>query len=332
MLFGLIQGLPSYYASSIIMLVGVELCGSIPLVVMLSHWFARRRAFAIAIFLAIPAVLSTPMGPLIAWGADLETFWPGWRITAFILAGIVAVIARIAFSKMRNAPNDMDLLPDGVPAPAQQAPTVSFTMREVFRSRPFWFLTIGEGLAVASLSAGHSIAGWKALELVDSTLLAIMLAIATFVSVCFYLVGGLAGDRFPKYKVLASFAALQALGILVLVFAGNMPIISLALAVMSIGAGGLVPLALAIVPDYYGTGSLGIILGIQVVLVSLVSTVAPASPLAGWILDVTGSYFLTLLPPLVLTLLAAFLFLKALPPRAPETNVPPVLPDQPTDY
>ena len=198
---------------------------------------------------------------------------------------------------MHNAPNDMDLLPDGVPAPTQQAPTVSFAMREVFRSRPFWFLTIGEGLAAASLSAGHSIAGWKALELVDSTLLAIFLTIATFVSVCFYLVGGLAGDRFPKYKVLASFAAIQAMGILVLVFAGNMPIISLALAVMSIGAGGLVPLALAIVPDYYGTGSLGIILGIQVFPVALVSTVAPASPLAGWILDVTGSYFLTLLPP-----------------------------------
>ena len=190
----------------------------------------------------------------------------------------------------------MDLLPDGVPAPAQQAPAVSFTMREVLRSRPFWFLTIGEGLAATSLSAGHSIAGWKALELVDSTLLAIFLTIATFVSVCFYLVGGLAGDRFPKYKVLASFAAIQAMGILVLVFAGNMPIISLALAVMSIGAGGLVPLALAIVPDYYGTGSLGIILGIQVLLVALVSTVAPASPLAIWLFDMTGSYFLPLLP------------------------------------
>ena len=103
-LFGLMQGLPSYYASSISMAVGVELCGSIPLVVVLCRWFVRRRAFAIAIFLAIPAVLSTPMGPIIAWGAGLETFWPGWRITAFILAGIVAVLARIAFSKMRNAP------------------------------------------------------------------------------------------------------------------------------------------------------------------------------------------------------------------------------------
>ena len=122
-LFGLIQGLPSYYASSIIMLVGVELCGWIPLVVMMSRWFARRRAFAIAIFLTVPDVLRAPLVPLITWSAGLETFWPGWRITAFILAGIVAVLAALTFSKMHNAPwdsvnfgvNDMDLLPDGVP-------------------------------------------------------------------------------------------------------------------------------------------------------------------------------------------------------------------------
>ena len=103
----------------------------------------------------------------------------------------------------------------------------------------------------------------------DSFSLAVISGFASFAPVCFYLAGGLAGDRFTKYRVMALFAVIQALGILVMVPAQNIPVVSLALVLMSVGAGGLVPLSLAIMPDYFGTGSLGSILGVQGLIAGL---------------------------------------------------------------
>ena len=47
--FGLMQNLWSFYAAFLIMTVGASLCGFIPLTVVISRWFVRRRATAIAI-------------------------------------------------------------------------------------------------------------------------------------------------------------------------------------------------------------------------------------------------------------------------------------------
>ena len=102
--FGLMQNLPTYYASSIIIVIGVELSGTIPLIVMLSRWFVRRRAVAIAIYLAIPSLLAVPLVPMIAWTIDTETAWVGWRASAFIVAGAVALVVAVAFFRLRNSP------------------------------------------------------------------------------------------------------------------------------------------------------------------------------------------------------------------------------------
>ena len=314
--FGLIQSLGSYYASIIILVIGMELCGSIPLVVMLSHWFVSRRAVAIAVFLAIPQILALVVVPLIAWGADTETAGPGWRSTAFIVAGIATLATVMAFMRMRNTPVAMAPSANGDSRSAPPVRETGYSLGQALRSRPFLLIAFGDGLALASLAAARLIANSKGLDIdTGLTFFSLILTIGTLVSICFYLVGGLTGDRFPKYKVMASFAIVQAGGILVLFFSGNIPAISLALVLMSAGAGGLVPLSLAIIPDYFGTRSLGSILGIQALLVAVVTTAVPAAALVGLGLDDDLSNALLLLLPLGLTLLAAFLFLKATPPR-----------------
>lgn len=309
---GLIQNLPTFYASFTIIVIGVEGCGSIPLIVMLSRWFVRRRAFAIAIFVAIPALLALPLVPMLAWSVDAETAWAGWRLTAFIVVVIVALVAAVAFSRMRNSPGDMGLQPDGDPGLANQVRQTEFTLGQALRSRPFWYITAGNGLILASAQARYIALNWKGL---DAGSLALMIAAAGLIAICFYLIGGLAGDRFTKHRVMALFAVVQALGILTLVFAGHQSVIALAIVLMSIGAGGLVPLLWAIIPDYFGTRSLGRILGVQGLIAGLVSGLAPASYLVGPVLDWTGSFILALLPSLVLTLVAAYLFLKSVPPQ-----------------
>ena len=315
-IFGLMQDLWTYYVSSVTIAIGLQLCGSIPLVVMLSRWF-RRRAFAIAVYLVIPSVLALVLVPTISWSTDTGTYGPGWRPTAFIVAGAVASVAAIAIFRMRDAPGDVGLQPDGDTGLTVPVPQTGFSLGQALRSRSFWFITVGSGLASAGLAAGDVAADWRGEEVADLRLMAIVAVIASLVSVCFYLVGGLAGDRFAKHRLMAVFAAVQALGVLVVVFAQGVPVVSLAMVLMSVGAGGLVPLSLAIMPDYFGTGSLGSILGVQGLIVGLVAGAASATYLFWPVPTGTGSYALALLAPLLLTLLAAVLFLRTGTPQAP---------------
>lgn len=317
-IFGLMQDLRTYYVSSVTIAIGLQLCGSIPPVVMLSRWFRRRRAFAIAVYLAIPTVLALVLVPMIAWSTDTGTYGPGWRPTAFIVAGAAAFVAAIASLKMRDAPGDVGLESDGDAGSVVPVPQTGFSLGKALRSRSFWFITVGSGLASAGLAAGDAAANWRGEEVSDLRLMAIVAVVASLVSVCFYLVGGLGGDRFTKHQLMAVFAAMQALGVLLVVFAQDVPLVALAMVLMSVGAGGLVPLSLAIMPDYFGTGSLRSVLGVQGLIVGLVAGAASATYLFWPVPTDTGSYALAPLLPLLLTLLAAVLFLKSRAPQAPD--------------
>ena len=123
-IFGLMQDLPAYHASSIVISAGLQLCGSIPLVVMISRWFVRRRAVAIATYLSIPRVLALALIPLIAWNINAGV---GWRTSAFMVVGAVLFVLGIAYFRMRNTPEDVGLQPDGTTGLAYQAPQTDFS-------------------------------------------------------------------------------------------------------------------------------------------------------------------------------------------------------------
>ena len=323
-LFGLIWNLPAYYFAFVILGVGAQLSGTIPLVVLLSRWFMRRRATAIAISLMVAPVAALVLVPLIAWGTG--DGWPGWRQTAFAVAGVILLVAALAFSRMRNEPQDIDQLRYGNPAP-QESQTVNFSMGQAFRSRAFWLIAIADALASASATV---ILAYLGLMMSDRghSLAATALVIPTYTvaATIFYLVGGLAGDRLPKRTVMALFVALQAVGMALLPFAGSLPVYFLATVIMGMGTGGRTPLVLAILPDYFGIPFLGRILGFQFLFASIISIPVALIPV-GVLLDVTGNYILALVPMQCAALVSAYLYLKARPPQLPAPPGP--LPEPP---
>ena len=84
------------------------------------------------------------------------------------------------------------------------------------------------------------------------------------------------------------------------------------------GTGGITTLALVILPDYFGTAHLGKVLGMKVLFASVAGLLV--FPLAGLMLDTTGSYFFTLLPLSGSALLGAILFLNARAPAIPASG------------
>ena len=73
-----IDSLAGFYASAVLMAIGVSLGGYFPLTVALIQWFERYRARALSI-MSLGLALGGVMVPVVAW--TMHTY--GWRATAF---------------------------------------------------------------------------------------------------------------------------------------------------------------------------------------------------------------------------------------------------------
>ena len=295
--FSQTQHLLMYYAASVLMAVGVTMCGWIPLLTMLSRWFVRRRATALGVAHMFGPIGAISLAPLIALSADPYQVSLGWRLTAVVLGGSIMVVAVLAFTRLRDRPEDMGLLPDGGPPVVRQA---SFPAFQVLRTRSFWLIACADGISKTMVP-----------ELAD-TVPRLVLSTSTAV---FALVGGVLGDRVPKAAALASFTALQIVAWAAAALVGSQPALYLSAVVLGMSRGGRSPLIGAILADYFGTNSLATILGLFGLVMGLTGFI---SGLAGWVYYTQGSIvgFMTLTG---LTVLGAFFFLSARAPQARDT-------------
>ena len=302
--FSQTQHLLMYYAASVLMAVGVTMCGWIPLLTMLSRWFVRRRATALGVARMFGPIGAISLAPLIALSADPYQVSLGWRLTAVVLGGSIMVVAVLAFTRLRDRPEDMGLLPDGGPPVVRQA---SFPAFQVLRTRSFWLIACADGISKTMVP-----------ELAD-TVPRLVLSTSTAV---FALVGGVLGDRVPKAAALASFTALQIVAWAAAALVGSQPALYLSAVVLGMSRGGRSPLIGAILADYFGTNSLATILGLFGLVMGLTGFI---SGLAGWVYYTQGSIvgFMTLTG---LTVLGAFLFLSARAPQARDTAGPQAAP------
>ena len=314
--FGLAQNLGMYYGAFAFLMVGAAFGGWVPVTAILGRRFARRRATAIAAASMVAPVGAVGVEPIIAWGVNLDDGGMGWRLTAIAVGGCALLVGAAVFARRRGRLGDAGLPADG-DAPAGQS---GRSTAQALRTRAFWFIVAGSALAAYSAMGFSTIIRWLGPENnFTPSELGNILSIESPVSIAFYLVGGLAGDRVAKHKAMAVFALLPAAGLAAAVFIGGLPGLYLCSILLGMGTGGLYPLYAAILADYFWMDSFGKILGLSIVLSEL-----PVSFAGAWVIAIyhtLGSYPVTLLLLSALALLGAFLFLKAHPPR-PASNLP----------
>ena len=112
------------------------------------HWFQRHRAMALALLMTGTAAGGL-MQPIVV--PAMEEF--GWRSAAFV-SGLIVIVAGVPLALVvRHRPEDHGYRVDGGPPPEEAGathtatPEVSFTVRQALRTRAFWFLAIGHGMA-----------------------------------------------------------------------------------------------------------------------------------------------------------------------------------------
>jgi len=132
------------------------------------------------------------------------------------------------------------------------------------------------------------------------------------VAMVFQVVGGYVGDRIPKRIALFIFTTIQAGAVVLLTTASSLGSFYMFAVLFGIGFGGRNPLTIAVRGEYFGRTSFGKILGLSTVPMNVLLLIA--SPLAGYMRDVQGTYTNAFLILAALNFLGGVLFLFAKKP------------------
>ena len=304
-------------------LVGMSGPGALVTSVPILKWFVRRRGAAVAfVGLGIP-VGAMIFVPLTQYFIDA---W-GWRTAWIVLAILgISIIVPLSLIFLRRRPEDMDLLPDGLPPRAKTVNAVdtsdepleeleiSWTARNAMRTLPFWSLVVGFSMVALAIGtvAVHRIAAFMDRGL-DPTLVSLATA---FDAVC----AGVATFAFGMLVRWVSVRILGAIGFCLLGLASVMTIYAdytslmfVSMAVFGLGIGGMMFLQNFVWADYFGREYVGSIRGVVAPITLTVGGIGP--PLAGYVRDWTGSYNPVWWGGVCLMFLAALVILATTAPK-----------------
>ncbi len=309
-----IQSIVAFFGVFLLISAGSSLSGFLPLSVGVLNWFVRKRSLALGVSMAAGAGLAGVVVPLVAWGLTNN----GWRATALASGFAVWLVGAPMALLLRQKPEKYGYLPDGEeplatpkgqsqeylaagPAPKVEAePGDSFSTREALRTPAFWLIAAGHASAVLMVSAVSLHLAPHVVQQLGISLEAAggIVAVVLAVSVAGRLVGGFLADRMSKRVVLVACMVAHTVGLLLLAYATSMTHVFLFTIFHGLAWGARTPTQNAIRAEYFGRKSIGLILGVASVLVTVASVIAPI--FAGWLADLRGDY------RLAFTILALF--------------------------
>jgi sugar phosphate permease len=327
LLLSQIDSLLSFYGAFIVTALGASLCGFFPLNVSLIHWFEKKRARALA-SMQFGMAAGGLCVPLIAWA--LAAF--GWRATAFASGLAIWTICLPLSFVFRRRPEDFGEVPDGKGSraldsrsketEANELETRDFTAREALRTPAFWLISLGHGFALLVVQAinTHAITHMK--EGLGYTLeqAAFAIMLQTVAQLGGVGLGAWIGDRFNKRYLSAATMLGHMAGLLFLTYAANAAMI-VAYALLHGTAWGLRgPMMQAIRADYFGRSSIGMILGLSLMIIIIGQIGGPM--IAGIMADLTGNYRAGFTTLALLAGLGSAFFLFAKRPARPRRAAP----------
>jgi len=270
-----------------------------------ANWFIKKRGRALGFYTLGAGVGGATLVPLIGWLISQY----GWRTTVVII-GVAAwlIITPLAFV-LRHKPEQYGYLPDGeIPTeeqPIQEAKPatrltaaeieaqpgeINFTLKEALGTVTFWLVLLSWGARSMGMSSVvlHLIA-----YLTDIGISPVRAAGAMGLMVALSIPGritfGWLGDKFDKRFVLVAANAISAIGVFILANIESTGQLYIFLAVYGFGYGGAIPVYFAMRGEYFGRKAFATIQGVMQMLLIVPTMVGPWW--AGYVYDVTGSYY-----------------------------------------
>ena len=287
-----IESLPGFYLAFLVIAIGSSLGTHFGVTVAVVHWFQRHRAMAGA------ADDGHRRGR--AHATDRRAGDGGVRLAQRRLR-LRADRHRRRWSRSRSwcaiAPRTTATRSTAARRPNRQAQTrantpeeVSFTVRQALRTRAFWFLAIGHGMAalvIGSIFVHFQVYSNDSLGFSLSAG-AFVILLMTVTTVVGQLGGGYLADRTNK-RLTIVFALLgQAVSLVVLALASSYWMLIVFAIFAGVGWGARVPAMQAMRAEYFGGKAFGTIMGFSSLVVMFGMILGPL--FAGFVYDVTGSY------------------------------------------
>ena len=309
-LLGFTQSLAMFYGAFILIAFGAGGCTSVVTMTAVANWFDKNVGKAMGVTVSGFGA-SGLIIPLIVW--MIAVF--GWRMTLIILGIGMLIIGVPAAFVMRNKPDnaaDVSIMEKAYKRndlSQRQSDDKRFKYTEILKKKSFLFVNLAEVIRLMALMAvvTHIMPYLSTMD-ISRRSSGLIAAGIPLLSIAGRFGFGWLGDIFEKKYVMAISFSLMALGMLALCYIKLTGMIYIFLFFFSNGFGGIATLRGALLREYYGKKNFGKYLGIMMGFGACGGIIGPTT--AGWVFDLTGSYYFVWLVLSALVGLAIILILR----------------------
>jgi MFS family permease len=309
-LLGFTQSLAMFYGAFILIAFGAGGCTSVVTMTAVANWFDKNVGKAMGVTVSGFGA-SGLIIPLIVW--MIAVF--GWRMTLIILGIGMWIIGVPAAFVMRNKPENaadvsiMEKADKRNDLSQRQSDDKRFKYTEILKKKSFLFVNLAEVIRLMALMAvvTHIMPYLSTMD-ISRRSSGLIAAGIPLLSIAGRFGFGWLGDIFEKKYVMAISFSLMALGMLALCYIKLTGMIYIFLFFFSNGFGGIATLRGALLREYYGKNNFGKYLGIMMGFGACGGIIGPTT--AGWVFDLTGSYYFVWLVLSALVGLAIILILR----------------------
>ncbi|UCE16649.1 MAG: MFS transporter [Candidatus Bathyarchaeota archaeon] len=275
-----------------------------------AKWFVKKRGLALGIVASGIGFGTLIMSPV----ANYLISAYGWQM-AYIIVGFIAWIVLIPTALMIKAgPVENNAL--SYSKNREEGGNVSdeWDTSEAVKTRSFWLFFFSNLLWVLCLQMVMVHIYYYAIDIgAPSMIAAGVLALIGGFSVLGRLVIGGASDRVGTKRAWLLCLVCQMVIMFWLTMSGSVWTLYLFAPVFGFSYGGIVPLVPAITGEFFGTKNLGAIIGFMVFGPTIGGVLGPF--IAGYIFDVTGSYYFAFLLGVAATIMATVLAIQTKKPE-----------------
>jgi MFS family permease len=308
-MFSQVTSLPTFYGSYLLIALGTSACAGVTAASCISNWFVKKRGRAFGLYTG-GFGLSGLIVPVMA--LLFEHF--GWRAALICIGVGVWIIGLPLALVLRHRPETYGLHPDGETIAVQlqsgSAIIEGYTATQTLRHPSFWLLCSAFMLSMASLNAitiflipyltdpieqqGLGIPDGIAATAITALTLSSLFGRFGFSTL---------GDYYDRRRILIGLVLLQATGLSVLALTREAWTLIAFFALFGPSYGGVVAMQPAILADYFGRRSIGMVQGFSMGVMTLGGVLTPL--LIGALRDATGGYNAPFLAVAAIALVAA---------------------------
>ncbi|WP_112182283.1 MULTISPECIES: MFS transporter [Paraliobacillus] len=290
---------------------------------LVAQWFIKKRGFAFSI-MTLGGFASATLFPIInTWLIQTFDWQFAWR---FWGVALLVIFVPIALFGVRNKPEDIGLVPDGLASKKKQPilgaiiPTIAeedWTLKEARKTRTFWLILVCVGIpAMINTGITFHLFSIFATNDLSPEIAATVLSLMAIVGIPMSLVSGFITERIQTNYLLVCIFIIEILLLLLLLVMTNVAVAILFGALWGI-ANGFERIGLNVIwPNYFGRKYIGSINGIGVTMGVLGSAFGPLPFGTGY--DIFHSYTPVLFMAILFPVIGFFCALNAKKPSKQE--------------